>query len=155
MFRSQKAVFIIFNEKFFIVKIVLTKKCLLTNCNKNINEVPNRIACMCFERSKGIQKCRWNKKPKCIGKVIKLSRFTPFEPFLINVEIFDCSQRINTLKLATGQSFDQEQINFQKNHQNDVKIKTGITKIRQFAQMVILMDHCAASKVCFRSYMPG
>ena len=22
---------------------------------------------MCFERSKGIQKCRWNKKPKCIA----------------------------------------------------------------------------------------
>ena len=58
-----------------ITSFVYTKKCLLTNCNKNINEVPNRIACMCFARSKGIQKCRWNKKPKCIGKVINLSDF--------------------------------------------------------------------------------
>ena len=79
---------------------VWTKKCLLTNCNKNINEVPNRIACMCFERSKGIQKCRWNKKPKCIGKVINWPCLTPFD--LIEVKHRDLWLFVANRYVETG-----------------------------------------------------
>ena len=47
------------------MKEIIIVTLILSLLKKN-NEVPNRVTCLCFERQRGVQKCRWNKKPKCV-----------------------------------------------------------------------------------------